>query len=463
MITIDYSVFPYIINIPKSYTQFVSTDPVTGLETRQMNLTQFAQDLGDLQDDPEGAWAVTAYEYTAPVSVGGVQLAPVVVITSAYVVQFEDLQYAVNLTGANTNIQDVTIVNQVSIRPNNSAGLTFSDAINEQSYQDAAVWVDSNDGNPGTQFPRGTPSDEVSNVADAVTIANRLGFHRFHIRGTFAASGDVGVANYSILGANPSNAIVIGTALNVDNASFERVAITGSITGRGSFQDSSLGKLSGLSGVEGIFDNCGLAGNITLDATTTEPIIFKDCISAVAGTSRPTLDCNGAGAGINFRRYAGGLAVVNFNHVSGAMTLDLMGADVSIDSTTCTAGDLVVRGNGRLTDENGVLIANGDSVINGGLSVRNLAVFNANVDATAVIDNAAIATAVWAQLTANNTTPASTGAAINEITAKLMELWQMDGLDAANPVSITPDQKTSGTIDVTIGGDGENISTLSRQ
>jgi hypothetical protein len=428
-----------------------------------MNLTQFAQDLGDLQDDPEGAWAVTAYEYTAPVSVGGVQLAPVVVITSSYVVQFEDLQYAVNLVGANTNVQDVTIVNQVSVRPNNSAGLTFSDAINEQSYQDAAIWIDTIDGNAGTQFPRGTPSDPVNNDIDAVTIATRLNFHRFRLKGSVAVTGDPGVDRYNIIGDTPADAIITATNLTVGGSAFERVALVGSITGRGSFQDCSLGKTLNLTGVQGIFDKFGIAGNLTLDAAATEPIIFKDCISAVAGTSRPTLDCNGTGAGINFRRYAGGLAVVNFNNASGAMTLDLMGADVSIDSATCTDGEIVVRGNGRVTDENGVDIANGDSVINGSLNIRNLAVYNANVDATAVVNNQDIADAVWDQLTANNTTPGSTGVAINEIVARLYELWQMDGLDAANPVSITPTQKTSGTIDVTIGGDGENISTLTRQ
>ena len=463
MITIDYSGATYIINVPKSYTQFVSTDPITGLETRQMNLTIFAQDLADLQDDSDGMWAPTAFEYTAPISVGGVQLAPVVVILSPYVVQFEDLQYAVNLVGANTNLQDVTIVNQVSVRPNNSAGLTFSDEINIQSFQDASVWIDTVDGLAGTQYPRGTPSDPVNNATDASTIANRINFHKFRLKGTINATGVYSTTRYVVTGDNPLDSIVIATNLDVEKSGFEKVGIVGSITGRGSFQDCSIGKTLNLTGVEGIFDNCGIAGNLTLDATATEPIVFKDCVSAIAGTARPIINCNGTAAGINFRRYAGGLAITNFNNANGTMTLDLMGADVSIDSATCTDGEIVVRGNGRVTDENGVVIANGDSVINGSLNIRNLAVWNGNVDATAVVDNAAIATAVWTQLTANNTTPGSTGVALNEVVAKLYELWQMDGLDSSNPVSITPTQKSSGTIDITIGGDGETLSTLNRQ
>ena len=49
----------------------------------------------------------------------------VVEIINGYTVTFEDGQYAVNLTGANSNISDVANVNQVSIRAANSAGLVL--------------------------------------------------------------------------------------------------------------------------------------------------------------------------------------------------------------------------------------------------------------------------------------------------------------------------------------------------
>ena len=79
------------------------------------------------------------------------------------------------------------------------------------------------------------------------------------------------VTRYFILGVTPADSIIIGSALDVQDCSFERVAIVGSIVGRGSWKDCSVAKTLNLSGVEGIWDNCGLAGNITLDATATEP------------------------------------------------------------------------------------------------------------------------------------------------------------------------------------------------
>ena len=128
------------------------------------------------------------------------------------------------------------------------------------------------------------------------------------------------------------------------------------------FQDCSLGKTLNLTGVEGIFDNCGIAGNIELDALATEPIIFKDCISAVAGSSKPILDVNGTAAGINFRRYTGGLDIRNFNNVAGTMSLDLNGSEVRLDSVTNTAGEIVARGVGRIIDENNNITVRGTSM-----------------------------------------------------------------------------------------------------
>jgi len=356
-ITIDYNT--YIINVPKLYTQFVSTDPQTGAEIRSMDIVQFAKDLYDVQDNPDGAWATTAYEYTAPKDVGGVQLAPVVLILSPYIITFEDGQYAINLVNGNTNIQDKVTVNQVSIRPNNSVGNTFSDAINSQSFEGAMVWVDSNGGLTGTAFPIGTPPKEVDNMVDAVAIALREGLKLFHFRGSINVSGNPGISRYGVVGTTPADSVIIATDLEVNLSTFIKCAVVGSVIGRGSYQDCSLGKTLNLSGVEGLFDNCGIAGNITLDALATEPIIFKDCISAIAGTAKPGLNCNGTAAGINFRRYAGGLAITNFNNPAGTMTLDLMGSEISINSTNCTNGVIVARGVGRLIDELGNNIPSG--------------------------------------------------------------------------------------------------------
>jgi hypothetical protein len=427
-LSIDY--LTNIISVPKADTQFVGINPQTGLEVRQLNIVTFAQNLADYQDEAEGIWAPTAYSYTQPADVGGVQLAPVLLILSPYTVTFENGAYAVNFVGANTNLQDFTNVNQVSIRPNNSAGLTFSDEVNKQSFQGGAVWIDTLDGLSGTQFSRGTTSNPVNNFVDADAIAMANNLHDFRMQGTAVLPNGLSLARYTIFGDNPASAIFIFDNNNVENAGFERLNAVGSITGRAGFKECSLGKTLGLTGVQGILDNCSIAGDLTLDASATEPIIFKDCISAIAGIAKPGLNCNGTAAGINFRRYAGGLAITNFNNVSGTMTLDLMGGEVSLNSANCTDGVVVTRGVGKLIDENGADIPTG--TWNGITIVNKLT--NGDVGGSLTVDQS----------------------------TQLAELHKLRGLKVGSPATMSPTRILVEDVDLDIATIG-TTSTVTRQ
>lgn len=83
-----------------------------------------------------------------------------------------------------------------------------------------------------------------------------------------------------------------------------------------------------------------------------------------------------------------------------------------------------------------------------------------------------VAQAVWAALAAANDLPGSMGellatAGSGGLTptqvAMLTELWRIRGLDPANPVTVTTTQETAGGIVLTLSGDGETTSTLTRQ
>ena len=118
-ITIDWGT--KIISIPKADTQLVQSSPT---EIRQLDLDAFRLELKALEDDAAGMPFLDTHNHVGPITVGGVTLARVIEIINGYSVTFEDGQYAVNLVGANSNVGDVTNVNQVSIRSANSAGLT---------------------------------------------------------------------------------------------------------------------------------------------------------------------------------------------------------------------------------------------------------------------------------------------------------------------------------------------------
>ena len=112
-----------VVNVPKSDTTFVSTDPISGREIRDFDLLQFRLDLHLIQESEQGIAHDTIFSHNTTVDIGGVTLARVIEIINGYSVQFEDGSYAVNLAGANSNVADISVVNAVSIRSANSAGL----------------------------------------------------------------------------------------------------------------------------------------------------------------------------------------------------------------------------------------------------------------------------------------------------------------------------------------------------
>ena len=114
-ITIDWATS--VINVPQADLASL------GGGIYELDIDVFRLALKSIEDSEEGMPFPKTHNHVAPITVGGVQLARVIEILSPYTVTFETLQYAVNLVGANSNIGDVTNVNQVSVRSANSAGL----------------------------------------------------------------------------------------------------------------------------------------------------------------------------------------------------------------------------------------------------------------------------------------------------------------------------------------------------
>lgn len=117
-VTINWST--KVINIPQSYLSSL------GNNVFQLDVNDLRLSLKDIEDSEAGMNFPDTHRHNTEVVLGGVTLTRVVEIINGYTITFEDGQYAVNLVGANNNIPDVSNVNQVSIRLNNSAGLVSS-------------------------------------------------------------------------------------------------------------------------------------------------------------------------------------------------------------------------------------------------------------------------------------------------------------------------------------------------
>ena len=107
-----------IITVPKA-----DLTPLGG-ELYSLDVDDLRFWLKDWEDGEWGIHMIDTHRHFPEVTLGGVTLARVVEVINDYTITFENGQYGIALTGANNNVSDVTNVNSVSIRSNNSAGLT---------------------------------------------------------------------------------------------------------------------------------------------------------------------------------------------------------------------------------------------------------------------------------------------------------------------------------------------------
>lgn len=106
-----------VVFVPKADLTVVSASP----EIYELDVNDFWRAIHDIQDD-EGMPYVDIMRSNAPVTISGVTYVRSVEVINGYTVEFEDGQYQVNLVGANNNILDARVQNQVSLNPSNSGG-----------------------------------------------------------------------------------------------------------------------------------------------------------------------------------------------------------------------------------------------------------------------------------------------------------------------------------------------------
>lgn len=252
-----------------------------------------------------------------------------------------------------------------------------------------AVYIDTSRGVAGTGDDVGIPTNPVNNFPDALTIANNQNLIRFELTGVIDFAGSTDLTGFGFVGSSPIASQVVVNNETIEGSEFILLAVTGGpFTGRASFRECWLAAAGSLTNFDGVAVDCGLNGLIQLDSAATQPIVFKDCISTVAGTGKPQLDCNGTSADIQFRRYTGGLLVTNFN-AGGNMSIDMTSGSVEIASS-CTSGTIVVRGDCDVTDNSGpgcnVIVRDDSSIEVIRRMTYNRVVFDANTNIATIYE-----------------------------------------------------------------------------
>lgn len=201
------------------------------------------------------------------------------------------------------------------------------------------VYIDTIDGVAGTDEGIGTPTNPVSNITDAYTIAVRDNLRKYFLRGTITLDRDYSQWTFEGIAAEHSAFVVLGSQ-NVDQAKFTNVHLTGS--GLSGSIEAFACHISVLTAIAGTFRSCGLESSFSVQ--TGGSVVFADCFSEVAGSGTPICNANGA-SGISFRNYSGGIEFINI--IDGTLvSVDLDPGELTLGATN-TGGFVLVRGTGK--------------------------------------------------------------------------------------------------------------------
>lgn len=122
-ISINLTTTPRRIFVPKADTTLVSSSP----DIRSLDMDFFHNELRTLEADILYTVEPITHNHTQEGTLGGTTYPRRVEILTDYEVEFEDGAYRVRLIGGDSNIEDVAIVNNVSISTFNSAGNSVVD------------------------------------------------------------------------------------------------------------------------------------------------------------------------------------------------------------------------------------------------------------------------------------------------------------------------------------------------
>lgn len=242
-----------------------------------------------------------------------------------------------------------------------------------------AVWVDasspySEGGYAEVGRPIGTPQDPVNNVQAAVAIRNDKGLPaNIMFRGNYTLDTGDDVDGYLLQGENAARTLLtVNDASNTVGTEVKEVALTGNLDGGTIIRTSSIQNVNYINGF--IFQCMIQPGTISLGGTTTAHILQS--YSGVPGEGTPIITwLPGENTPLAIRDYNGGIKLTNKTG-NADVSIDLGSGQVIIDST-CTNGTIVVRGDGKVVDENGVHMLSG--TYNGNLVLLNECNFGEHV------------------------------------------------------------------------------------
>lgn len=206
------------------------------------------------------------------------------------------------------------------------------------------VWIDDAAANENTIVGvDGLPSNPVSTLAAARTIADALGIKKYYIVNDSTFTLGAAHPNWTFEGIGLRNQINLGSQ-NPGDSFFHHIVLSG-IQGGTQKIEAECCYLNGITDLKIIACRCWLTATNILATGTLH--ILDHCSSNVPGGSTPELTFQAGVTSIGIRHYSGGLQV---NNMTSDHTMSYEADGQLVIDASCVSGNINARGNMKITD-----------------------------------------------------------------------------------------------------------------
>jgi hypothetical protein len=214
-------------------------------------------------------------------------------------------------------------------------------------YQDC-VTINTVTGTTGTEYPKGTRQYPVNNLADAKQIASSRGFVNFYVVGGLTVGETESINGFTLVGTGPENTTVtLANGCTTSKTTFEDMTVQGRQSGETHYRRCDIGYLQN---VHCVFDRCRLIGPMEMHQSYGDTTVLFQCYTGDIAGATTVIDLNNSPVNMSFNDFNGKIQFNNMNKATaGVVTLNMNAGKVIIDST-CTTGQIKVRGNGEVID-----------------------------------------------------------------------------------------------------------------
>ena len=343
-ITVDWSVTPWLITVPKSD---LTLDTGT-----KYNLTvdTFWQLLRDFSDSAEAIPRPTLYS-RIPATASTPSITEIDL--DYYEIQFEDGLYSVNIIDGNTNIRDGEVKNQVSVNTNNTTGFIDQSILVFGTFNSGIYWdAVSGKSSITNSDTDGNEANPLLNLADVQTQAVDKKFTKIHVVADAVVGATDDLGSYRMSGKNSSlTKMTFVSGSSTSESQFEDLHLEGDLSGALFIDRCHLTNLTGIgcTTAESIIKNTILdEGTLQVRSDNNQKIHFLNCSSSGGAV---ILDINNSAGSIHIHHYLGMLQLANMT-VTNTVTFDSPGGELTINASN-TAGTVSVRGTTVPIDNSG--------------------------------------------------------------------------------------------------------------